>query len=49
MNPVEDFYKNFYFDVFTNKGLSSVFNSLTHKALELGMKKNTTPPGGVVF
>jgi len=31
---VRDFYENYYSRVFSNKGLSSIFNSLTHKKLE---------------
>lgn len=42
MDPVKDFYENYYSLVFSNKGISSFFNSLTHKALELRQKKNQT-------
>ena len=34
MDPVDDFYKNYYSMVFSSKGMSSYFNSLTHRALE---------------
>ena len=34
MDPVEDFYRNYYSLVFSTKGLSSYFSALTHKALE---------------
>jgi len=34
MDPVRDFYQNYYSRVFSKSGISSFFNSLTHKALE---------------
>jgi phosphatidylethanolamine/phosphatidyl-N-methylethanolamine N-methyltransferase len=40
MDPVKDFYENYYSQVFSKNGLSSLFNSLTHKALELGVKNH---------
>ena len=38
MDIVKDFYENYYSKVFSNKGLSSFFNSLTHKKLESNYK-----------
>ena len=40
MDPVKDFYDNYYSKVFSEKGLSSFFNSLTHRALEVPFRKN---------
>jgi len=37
MDPVSDFYENYYSLVFSDKGISSYFNSLTHKKLEKGL------------
>ncbi len=34
MDPVNDFYNNYYSQVFSQQGLSAFLNSLTHKALE---------------
>ena len=36
MDPVRDFYENYYSEVFTKKGVSAYFNSITHKKLEKG-------------
>ena len=38
MDPVQDFYENYYSQVFSKNGLSSLFNSFTHKALEFTVK-----------
>lgn len=38
MDLVKEFYDNYYSRVFSSKGLSSKFNSLTHKAIESRMK-----------
>jgi phosphatidylethanolamine/phosphatidyl-N-methylethanolamine N-methyltransferase len=34
LDPVNDFYNNYYSQVFSQQGLSAFLNSLTHKALE---------------
>jgi phosphatidylethanolamine/phosphatidyl-N-methylethanolamine N-methyltransferase len=43
MDEVEDFYENFYSKVFSDKGASSFFNSLTHKTLEMGLSSTSHP------
>jgi|LakMenEpi03Aug12_release.lakeMendotaPanAssembly.Ray.scaffolds.fasta_scaffold344939_1 phosphatidylethanolamine/phosphatidyl-N-methylethanolamine N-methyltransferase len=44
IDPVSDFYENYYSLVFSNKGFSSYFNSITHKKLEEGIDLEVKTP-----
>lgn len=44
MEPVSNFYENYYSRIFSDKGMSSYFNSLTHKKLEKGWTSQQINP-----
>ena len=44
MDIVKDFYENYYASIFSKSGLSSKFNSQTHRALETGMERKGNLP-----
>ena len=44
MDIVKDFYENYYASIFSKSGLSSKFNSQTHRALETGMERQGNLP-----